>query len=107
MSPKKLLAFHGKDSPIMRSNSLGELQTFMHQLKKGGLLINIIPHQTALVNKMKWDELTDSEKLCFSKIAAQFFKLNTGNGEVEIKSMDQNCLATYSPSKGFETTQNG
>jgi hypothetical protein len=101
MWPQNVLKFHGENSPIMRSKSLSELKAFMRQLERCGLLVDIVPKQTVVVNRAKWNSLADSEKLCFSKISAQFFRVSFKVESVIIKSIDERHLASYSPEEGF------
>ena len=108
-SPKQLLLFHGMDSPLSRSKSRGELQTFFSQLHEGGLVVNFIPNkQSIIVNRPQWEDLTDEEKIAFLQIAGQVvsveethIKGGQDSQEKEIKVFDQNneLLKTYMQTK--------
>lgn len=102
-TPKQLLSFHGRNAPISRATSSGELRSFLSQLHEGGLLLDFNPQKSdARVDGSQWADLVDPEKLLFFQVLAQAQAVD-GNRTEEIKLFDRDgtLLASYSTNDGI------
>ncbi len=101
-TPQQLLSFHGPNAPISRSTSAGELQTFISQLHKGGLLLYFHPQKSdAKVAGSQWANLIESDKLTLFQVLARA-QVVDGDATQEIKlfNSDGTLLARYSTING-------
>ncbi len=101
-TPKQFLAFHGPNAPISRTQSAGEIRTFLSQLNKGGLLLDFHPQrEDTTVARAQWSELSDAERLTLCQILMQARVLyDNSASELRLLGGDGVVLATYSAIDG-------
>ena len=97
-TPQQILSFHGPNAPISRSTSSGELQAFLSQLHKGGLLLKFHPKKSDVsVDGSQWANLHEPEKLTLFQVLARAQIVNGySTQEIKLFNRDGTLLAKYS-----------
>ena len=88
-TPKQLLSFHGPDAPITRTDSSGEIRTFLSQLHDGGLIVYFDPRQSDVkLDESQWVALSEIERVTLCRVLTQATVVD-GHTPPELRLIDR------------------
>jgi len=95
-TPIELLDFHGIDSQLSRTNSIGELNVFAETIDNGGLLLDADPTLGVIqVPSDHWKQLSRDEKIALCQIMQRWCKLAKNKDLLTVEDGAGNYLGGY------------